>query len=161
MAHPEFLDFQQEAGRAGRDGLPAKVLLYYHGQQSTHCEVDVKQFLKSTGCVRVAAYRPLDDTISPLPVLHDCCSMCALNCNCGAQECTTSIKEPERNLENVELQKSVDTNTMFAFGKSHGFSSQLIEEVLDNCDKIFSLEDTMKLVPVFSRKHAILIFEIF
>ena len=174
-----ILDFHQEAGRAGRDGLPAKVLLYYHGQQSTHCEVDVKQFLKSTGCVRVAAYRPLDDTISPLPVLHDCCSMCALNCNCGAQECTTSIKEPERNLENVavrvvtpeesellhdalvELQKSVDTNTMFAFGKSHGFSSQLIEEVLDNCDKIFSLDDTMKLVPVFSRKHAILIFEIF
>ena len=30
-----ILDFHQEAGCAGRDGLPAEVLLYYHGQQST------------------------------------------------------------------------------------------------------------------------------
>ena len=31
-----ILDFQQEAGRARGDGLPSKVLLYYHGEQSTH-----------------------------------------------------------------------------------------------------------------------------
>ena len=33
--------------------------------------------------------------------------------------------------------------------------------MLENCDKIFSLPDVTKLVPIFSRKHAILIFEIF
>ena len=111
--------------------------------------------------------------------MHDCCNVCKSNCDCGTEECTTNTNEGDDNKEDIairivntedrvllkdalmELQKSIGTNTMSAFGGSHGFSSQLVEEVLENCDKIFSLQDVTKLVPVFSRKHAILIFEIF
>ena len=174
-----ILDFHQEAGRAGRDDLP--VLLFYHGQKSTNCQTDIKQFLNNAGqgCVRVAAYQSLDENICPLSLMHDCCNVCKSNCDCGTEECTTNTNEGDDNKEDIairivntedrvllkdalmELQESIGTNTMSALGGSHGFSSQLVEEVLENCDKIFSLQDVTKLVPVFSRKHVILIFEIF
>lgn len=111
--------------------------------------------------------------------MHDCCNVCKSNCDCGTEECPTNANEGDGNKEDIAirivnaedyvllkdalmvLQKSIGTNTMSVFRGSHGFSSQLVEEVLENCDKIFSLQDVTKLVPVFSRKHAILIFEIF
>ena len=63
-----ILDFHQGEGCAGRDGLPAEVLLYYHGQQSTHCQTYIKQFLNNAGqgCVQVAAYQSLVENICPL-----------------------------------------------------------------------------------------------
>ena len=42
-----LLDFHQEAGRAGRDGLSADVILYFYGQQLAHCEEDVRDFFKN------------------------------------------------------------------------------------------------------------------
>ena len=50
-----LLDFHQEAGRAGRDGLSANVILYFYGQQLTHCEEEVRDFLKTSGCYRVSS----------------------------------------------------------------------------------------------------------
>ena len=44
-----LLDQHQEAGRAGRDGLPSHIQIIYHGQQLSHCEDDVKEFVKTTG----------------------------------------------------------------------------------------------------------------
>ena len=51
-----FLDFHQQAGRAGRDGNRSDVVVYYYGQQLSHCDEDVRMFLKSTECYRVASY---------------------------------------------------------------------------------------------------------
>lgn len=42
-----LLDFHKEAGRAGRDGLSADVILYFYGQQLEHCEEDVRDFFKN------------------------------------------------------------------------------------------------------------------
>ncbi|XP_068738717.1 ATP-dependent DNA helicase RecQ-like [Montipora capricornis] len=90
-----ILDFHQEAGRAGRDGLPSEVTLYYHGQQAAHCEEEVKDFLRMPGCIRVAAYASLDANITPMQPAHDFCSTCALQCNCGRSECRITTSETE------------------------------------------------------------------
>jgi hypothetical protein len=50
-----LLDHHQEAGRAGRDGKQSDIVVIYHGQQLTHCEDEVKSFVKSTSCLRVAS----------------------------------------------------------------------------------------------------------
>ena len=77
-----LLDFHQQAGRAGRDGKPSDVILYFYGQQLAHCDEDVHTFLKSTGCYRVASYVSFDLCIVPLSPLHDCCNNCAISCTC-------------------------------------------------------------------------------
>lgn len=172
-----ILDFHQEAGRAGRDGLPSEVTLYYHGQQAAHCEEEVKDFLRMPGCIRVAAYALLDANITHMQPAHDCCSACALQCNCGRTDCriTTSETETEvamkvrgvslddKQLLHVpllELKGSITSNTIMAFGDCHGFSSQLVGEIIENCDKLFTLNDVLKFVPVFSAKHAMMIYEV-
>lgn len=54
-----ILDLHQEAGRAGRDGLQSHIIIY-HGQQIGPCEKELKDFVRSNGCLRVAAYQSLD-----------------------------------------------------------------------------------------------------
>ena len=62
-----------------------------------------------------------------------------------------------------ELKQSIDFNSqpISPFGSTHGFSDELIEDVIQNCEKIFSLDDIFKLVPVFSVEHAVRILEVF
>ena len=77
------MDELKEARRAGRDGFRAHVIIVHHGQQlSQYCEQEIKDFVKSEGCYRVAMYRPFDKNIKPASPGHDCCSHCALE-YCG------------------------------------------------------------------------------
>lgn len=64
-----LLDFHQEVGSAGRDGVQSHVVVLYHGQQVGPCEKEVKQFLKTNGCLRVGAYQTLDKNIKSLSPL--------------------------------------------------------------------------------------------
>lgn len=42
-----ILDQHQQAGRAGRDGKLAHVIVIYHGQQVGPCEKEVKDFIRA------------------------------------------------------------------------------------------------------------------
>lgn len=64
-----ILDQHQEAGRTGRDGKRAHVVVIYYGQQVGHHEQQIKDFFYTKGCFCVAAYKSLDDTIQPLFVI--------------------------------------------------------------------------------------------
>ena len=182
-----LLDFHQQAGRAGRDGDPSDVIVFFYGQQLSHCEDDVRAFLKSTGCFRVASYSTFDPDIAPLLPLHDCCNFCAKSCTCdGSDRCTGLAKafEKESSVEREnpaqcrrvsDEEKAVVNDALSkmqsaishgygrsAFGStsSHGFSKELISDVVANCHNLFSVEDILTNVPVFSRKHAIAILGI-
>lgn len=170
-----ILDFHQEAGRAGRDNKPSEVTVIYHGQQTAHCEEEIKAFLKHSGCIRVGAYSFLDNNIKPLESQHYCCATCRSECKCEAcsatpapsAENTTEVLTRDVSLEDKqvlrdglkELQGQVNAQTIAAFGDSNGFSDQLIDDIIGSCDKHFTLEDVMKFVPVFSARHAIMILE--
>ena len=83
-----LLDQHQEFGRAGRDGRQSHALIIFHGQQLSQCEKAVKDFLKTQdGCLRVTAYKPFDDNITPQSPLHDCCSYCITICKCDGNSC--------------------------------------------------------------------------
>lgn len=90
-----LLDQHQEAGRAGRDGLPSHVVIIYHGQQLSHCEEDNKAMVKANGCLRVAAYKPIDECIQQQEPGHSCCSYCSSRCSCGQCELNSLNKLKE------------------------------------------------------------------
>ncbi|XP_028412038.1 mediator of RNA polymerase II transcription subunit 34-like [Dendronephthya gigantea] len=78
-----LIDYHQEAGRAGRDGQHAHSIIIYHGNQTAHCEDDVKHFVRTEGCYRVASLKPFVPNVVPVEPLHDCCSTCSLICKCS------------------------------------------------------------------------------
>ena len=59
-----------------KEHIQSDIVVIYHGQQLTHCEDEVKSFVKSTSCPRVASYSPFDPIITPHELGHDCCSNC-------------------------------------------------------------------------------------
>ena len=64
-----LIEQHQEAGRAGRDGAQSHIVICYHGNQLSKYDEDVKNFVKTEGCFRVAAYKPFDKTIAPLKAM--------------------------------------------------------------------------------------------
>lgn len=176
-----LLDFHQEAGRAGRDGLSSDILLYFYGQKLAHCEEDVRDFLKTSGCYRIASYKTFDPKIASLSPSYDCCSFGAVSCVCsGSNGCTESIKpferksalstivptkcrnvsDEDRSILNAALCELQESHSCSAFGYCHGFSKELVSDCVANCHKLFTLEDITTTVPVFSKKHALKILEI-
>ena len=168
-----LLDFHQEAGRAARDGLSSDILLYFYGQKLAHCEEDVRDFLKTSGCYRIASYKTFDPEIASLSPSHDCCNFCAVSCVCGGSNgCTESVKpferksapstivptkcrnvsDEERSILNAALCELQESHSCSAFGYCHGFSKELVSDCVANCHKLFTLEDITTTVPVFSKK---------
>lgn len=174
-----LLDFHQQAGKAGRDGLLAHTVLFYYGQQLTHVEDDMREFLNSCGiCFRVASYREFDKYITPCSPGHMCCNICAETCECGSEDCKEEYVPHEESTTNEEgnppLRRVVSTedkemlrealeahlaylsssSTITTLGSScHDFSTEVISDVLDNCHMLFTVKDIVSCIPVFSVTH--------
>ena len=180
-----LLNQLQEGGRAGRNGEPAHVIIIYHGRQLSHCNSDVKEFINTNGCYRVAAYRPFDSMVKPGSIKHDCCNFCSQSCLCCKDGCpvlydfekkctgaSTSIQSdlirPVTNHDKEILRTALQELMSQVNGRaavfdkvaSHGFSSQLICDIVDNSHRIFTLNDIVSHFPIFSVVHAYKILEV-
>ena len=178
-----LLEHHQQAGRAGRDGSRSDIVVIYHGQQLSHCEEDVKSFVRSDDCLREASYRPFDRNVKPLNPHHFCCSNCIKIWACGDNGCSLSPplfllkslspenETPERSQmltlkDKDELREALfdlkeqfdGPSTLFA---CTGFSEELIEDIVQQSQFIFTLQDLTKTSPVFSLRHAIAVLEVF
>ena len=83
----DLLDQHQEIGRAGRNGLLSHSIIMHHGQQLSHCEQAMKDFVRVDGCLRIAAYQRLDPIIQSVLPPHNCYSFCSLSCKCAGTDC--------------------------------------------------------------------------
>lgn len=166
-----LLDFYQEGERAGPDGLSSDVKLYFMAN-SYHTVRTMCDFLKTSGCYRVASYKSFDPNIASISPPHDCCNICSIKCQCGnSSGCTKPIKpfdvQPtptpllsikSRTVTNeekiilkdalLELQESLVGS---AFGYCHGFSKELVSDVVACCHKLFTPRDLILKVPVFQK----------
>lgn len=47
-----------------------------------------------------------------------------------------------------------------SFGLCHGFSGELVNSIVENCHKLFTIDDINSYLPVFSLSHTLKIFEV-
>lgn len=180
-----ILDQHQQAGRAGRDSVTSHVIVLYHGQQAGPCEQAVKDFVRSEGCLRVAAYKSLDDNIKSSSPQHDCCSYCKSTCVCKGGMCDAPLlafekiyeeethpanviyravtPEDRLDLKNalVEVMNDIQAVSMSLDDTArHGFSLQLVEDIVARCNRIFGIDDITMNFPVYSLSNAQRIIEV-
>ena len=175
-----LLDFHQQTGRTGRDGLLAHTVLFYYGQQLAHVEDEIREFLNSFGiCFRMASYKKFDKNITPCSPGHMCCNICAETCECGSDDCkeefvpheesttndekcdtslrrvvSTEDKEMLREALEAHLARLSSSGTITTLGSScHGFSTEVISDVLHNCHKLFTVNDIVSCIPIFFVTH--------
>lgn len=178
-----LIDQHQEFGRAGRDGSQSHALILYHGYQLSPCEQTVKDFVKTNECLRVAAYKPFDARIEPLIPLHNCCCYCSKLCRCHGENCNEEPPLFEKNISSnndsdpkftrpvtqedkndlrealLEVQERKSKGNVL-FDSVHGFSSQLIDDVVTNCSRLFTVNDVIDTCPVFSLNDVLIILEL-
>ena len=181
-----LLDQLQEAGRAGRDGKLSHVITIYHGNQLSHCEDEIKDFVKTTGCYRVAAYKQFDSSIAPIEPGHDCCLHCSQECCCvdcgnGAafkypfedkppeHGCDQTLSRPVSDEDRKDLQAALTEISLGqrnhsdrnAFDASNYFSLELVDDIVNRCQNLFTIQDIVASnLPVYSVAHSLKILEV-
>ena len=84
-----MVDFQQQIGRAGRQGQQAIFIVYYDARDlSQDMEASMKEYCVATTCLRLSLLKSLGFH-SPAQQLTRClcCSVCAMDCVCGNCGC--------------------------------------------------------------------------
>jgi hypothetical protein len=141
----------------------------------------VRQFVNTNGCYRIASYKIFDPQITALHPSHYCCDYCAATCACTPEGCsqppkpfeekvvkntfeyhqsrTRTVSHEEKQILSESLEKITEclfAPTMSPFGitSTHGFSQELIFDVVSNCHRIFTKDDIYQFIPVFSKIHA-------
>lgn len=184
-----LVDHIQEAGRAGRNGEKAYDVTIFHGQQLAVCEQGVKDFARATSCLRKVMYCQFDPGVESVMPMHDCCGICEIDCKCGGETCTGNTlpfnaKHSDDSAECVTpafhrdvstedrealscallgLKEQYDSEGLSVFDpvSTHGFSSSLVEAVVNNSENIATIDYIMDTFPIYSQKHAVAVLEIF
>lgn len=169
-----LVDYIQAAGRAGRNGEHAHDVVIYHGNQLAQCAADVKEFVRTDGCIREALFRNFSANVHPVQPLHECCSNCAAHCNCQQENCeeplpflkptggeqeNSNIKERavtseerktfQQALMEEKARLDADQQSVFEGALTHGFSTELVTAVTADCEHIFTVEYLTENFPIF------------
>lgn len=178
-----LLDYHQEIGRAGRDGKQSYAITYFFGQQLSHCEDDVKDFVKSTACYRVASLLPFDKQVESLTPQHNCCSNCMNLCSCDMCQHSSTTDLPFESTADgnnsdhphvvrsvyLEDRQDVRDSLMELFWTIVNtsdevevkFYTQVVDEIVESCHTIFTVKDIITNYPIFTMRRALKILEIF
>ena len=179
-------DMMQLADLGGRDGLQAHCIVYYTRQQLSQCNKDVENAVSCKDCQRKELYSYFSDSDSSIEPGHKCCSNCRKGCKCDGDKCgdeqpflTHEVgKSPptservrelnERDLLDVKLTMKELQERYSPIGRSlfhpestHGFSDQVIENILQHAPFIFSPKYLYKHISVLSIQQVMDVMEAF
>ncbi|XP_066936808.1 uncharacterized protein [Clytia hemisphaerica] len=170
-----LVDYCQQVGRAGRSHqVPppqAHAILYDYSGQRPDIGEDMKEYLKSTSCLRVRLYSDFSAVeVKPHSKLHLCCSYCAKLCQCKSCELflyeeshengTSAEKIAVREVSEIQevnmreklslLHESiVDNFVSFSPAKLvSGLTDQTVDEIIDNLAFINSIDTLQSLTTV-------------
>ena len=185
----EIESYMQAFGRAGRDGSEAHSIILYHGAQRVGLTQNMRDYvLNDSSCRRVKLLALYDrEEVKPLTPKHACCDFCANSCNCKplcdggssflerhAGEATSEkqrdVSEEQRALLRAELEEISDCliqeglySGVTFYCKSDNVvhpTSGIIQEVLDLCSTLFTLDDVLCQIQVSDTSQAQLIFDV-
>lgn len=172
-------NYVQECGRAGRDGQPSTCTLFHNGLLGAHCSNDIKTYVSNkTECRRKLIYQHFPGNFSASVSGHKCCDICACKCNCQEDTCPKenlqSVTCQDEILPDIvrsvtDEQKEFLKKELFSYMSEllvrntsggvatvnliHEFTSFHIRQVLDNFDKIKTLQHVEKFVEIWRKEH--------
>ena len=146
-------EYFQEAGRAGRDGLPAKATIYYNAYDTSKAKRGLQdimiKFVKSTSdCKReiilqYVGYHAPDRTDGG----HDCCDYHRNICSC--ELCVSEAKKPKF-VPEVDLQSTAPTGSITVSKEQRDFFRQRLLSFCDTLGTSRSCVGSMSLSTSFS-----------
>ena len=178
----EFL--VQESGRIGRDGNQCFSYVLYNGLLSSHCNQQMKQLIQIRSCRRELVLNLFGVNKNEIQVSKEkctCCDNCALICQCG--DCCRTMhfgKNAEVTVQSIpaklrpvsDSQRQQLHQNLLAYRKSlfpksvaefmpvgppnifFEFGQFQIEQVLSNCQQLFTLDDILEHVEIWRNIHA-------
>lgn len=169
-------EYQQEYGRAGRDGKASGSLLLWTAKLLQHASMEIRTYVNSEQCRRQQLMRLFDARVSVVEVAHSCCDVCAKTCSCnGDKPCRhqniagviVNISEPQKCARNVHDQQGCELETRllgyassFGDGELVGFSVDSIQPLLQHAETIFS-ESDISVCVMLTANHTGKVLEIF
>ena len=175
-------DYIQGIGRAGRDGKDSEAILYCSGQHLGKSSKEMKAYGKSSsGCLRLAPYGAYDKNIEKPSVDHNCCSKCHIECRCEEHLCKKDFPQYEGlrsslndecevvrevTAEHILLLRELLTDHKHFLDEQykgkclhdqrfvHGFTTEVIEEVIANAKYIDSIDFIHTNIPLLKEEDA-------
>lgn len=199
-----LMDYLQESGRAGRDGLPSKAFLFYSSKEFGNCLSKLKKKGKNSVmhikdledmkrycdniciCRRFFLLEHFDGAENAKKEIslhqitpHMCCDICSLKCTCDdciEQKMLTENKPPtcpgtvprtvpasvplstfQKQLIRQKLndyRSSLMDDSVLRVDYSTGFTVELITNIVELCDELFSVDDVLTKLDVWNPEQA-------
>lgn len=169
----------QQVGRAGRHGLQSHAILYVNKLSRDDATVKAVIAKASKSCFRQALYTHFESGTTSITPSHLCCTFCQSQCICENDSCPEPIPSYEsfadkpfiplrsRNVTpaNKQLVRDLLEEYMCSLGAQvehaftskalcTGFSTELIDAVVEHSAHIFDIDYIINSLPVFKLEHA-------
>ncbi len=172
--------YLQESGRIGRDGKPSTSLVFYNSLLLATSDNTIRGYCNSTTCRRnyLSSIFPKSGEKSAVKGCT-CCDKCTGECDCASVNCqkwldfeevkdtipaavvrkVTSSQRKEVNNKlwlygEMLLQKYNDLKPVAFPNLFIEFGSNQVQQVIENLEEIFSIEDVYKNVEIWRKEHA-------
>ncbi|CAB4043291.1 Werner syndrome ATP-dependent helicase [Paramuricea clavata] len=180
--------FIQETGREGRDGGQSVSFVLYQGLMLNDVDKYMKQYVKTDCCRRsYLLFKTLIFVQMSKPLCHNICAVTIVHVEhlnvvkfpySDEEETVTpvgtrTVSDKQQNeilslLESyhkLALKDLIRKSGLIGLSTSSikfllGFSELQISQVLENCDKLFSLDDVVKYVEIWDIRHTHKIMDI-
>lgn len=176
---PDYVEAMlQQVGRAGRDGTQAHAVVYaakLHPQTDEAVWRVIDQ--SRNGCFQHALYSNFENDTNSVEPGHHCCTYCHSVCKCNSARCAVPVPNYEdlqeisspvqyrkvtsedqeliRDLLHKYMESLVIEITLWYTTATActGFSTELIDSVVEHCIAIFDHKYIMNNLPVFKKQH--------
>ena len=177
---PKSLEaYIQESGRIGRDGSPSISRVLYNAMLLRGADHQVANYIKGSQCRRhslMSNFEKYKPASSSNCMCCDNCSKsctCSMSCNDWVSMKTSAPKQDDaiatKKIRNVspeqkhelyillqEYKKEIAHTTSISLSSLHSeFYSYQINQVLTNCQYLFTLEDVYNYVEIWRKVHAL------
>ena len=184
---PRSMDtFVQQMGRAGRDGAFSQELVVFKPNKNhlSKVETDLVRLVKDVEhCKHEIICSAYVDEKIPIVPLHNCCDVCESKCTCGTEICPnkhTSFQHLEDNDSDEEMERPVTESektllkhklmtykysltdqaglSIMHGDITHGLTDSIIDTIVTKSNILFTPDDIMKHLPIWSYEIADNIF---